>query len=95
MRYLTALWRLIRRTDDLAAAHAMTARALEEAEHAINLSAHLAAQLRASRAEHANTLRRLVATEGDYADVCDALAEHRHAARMWITRTVKPRVECN
>lgn len=109
MRYLTHLYHRIRQTRALAELRQRNTLLAGEAATLREIAALLRrelkstqaqltatqAQLRASRAEHANTLRRLEATEHDYAELCAELIERREAARMWITRAVKPRVECN
>jgi hypothetical protein len=102
MRYLTQLYHRIRQTRALAelrrrntllAGEAATLREITDLLRRELRSTQ--AQLRASRAEHANTLRRLEATEHDYAEICAEVIERREAARMWITRTIKPRVVAN
>jgi hypothetical protein len=102
MPYLTALYHRIRQTRALAELRHHNALLAGEAATLSEIAALLRrelrstqAQLNASRAEHCNTLRRLEATEHDYYEVCAELAQHREAARTWITRTITPRVECN
>jgi len=92
MRWLQTLWHDLRRTRRVVTLEEQARLLLDENRVQADIIAAINAMHRASRAEHDALLRRYNAVEADYAEVCGELADRREAARMWIERTIAPRV---